>query len=250
MVSKLPREPPLAAPSTKGQILIIEDEAPLRRFVGIALSADGYVVREAATASEGLDSMLHATPEVVLLDLGLPDLDGITVIQRIRARGDRAPILVMSARHGRESKIEALDEGADEYLLKPFAVPVLLARLRAVLRPPLAPDDSADAVVTVAPDLTIDLGGGIATRAGADVRLSSIELAIIRILLRRPGVIVPNRRLLEELANGGTRIGADALRLRVMQLRHKIELNPAAPRHLRTDVGVGYRMFIDTRGAS
>lgn len=219
-------------------ILIIEDEPALARALAITLNARGYQTTVAGTGRAGLERAADAHPDLVLLDLGLPDLDGNAIIEAIRG-WSAVPIVVLSARQTSFDKVEALDRGADDYIAKPFAMDELLARLRAAGR--RAPGASADPVVTTA-SFTIDLSAGTVTRAGRPIRLTPTEWRLLAILARHPGRIVGQRDLLRELRGPDLDRESHYLRVYLSQLRRKLEPDPTRPRHLITEPGIGYRL--------
>ena len=226
------------------KILVADDDPQLVRALRIALAAHGYEVVAAADGAAAVTLAAQAHPDIVLLDLGMPHLDGIRVIEALRGWTD-APIIVVSGRTGSADKVDALDAGADDYVTKPFQVDELLARLRALARrsTPSA-GASADPVVRFG-DVTVDLAAKIVTRAGAPVHLTPTEWRMLEFLARHPGALVTRQTLLKDI--WGTEQVADTgyLRLYVSQLRKKLEADPAAPRHLMTESGMGYRLVID-----
>ncbi|PZU30924.1 MULTISPECIES: response regulator [unclassified Microbacterium] len=226
------------------KILVADDDPQLVRALRITLAAHGYEVVAAADGAAAVTLAAQAHPDIVLLDLGMPHLDGIRVIEALRGWTD-APIIVVSGRTGSADKVDALDAGADDYVTKPFQVDELLARLRALARrsTPSA-GASADPVVRFG-DVTVDLAAKIVTRAGAPVHLTPTEWRMLEFLARHPGALVTRQTLLKDI--WGTEQVADTgyLRLYVSQLRKKLEADPAAPRHLLTESGMGYRLVID-----
>lgn len=220
------------------RILVIDDEPQIHRFLQPALDAAGYEPVRADTAAEGLREIARKPPDAVVLDLGLPDLDGKAALQKARAFYD-GPILILSARDRETEKIDALDLGADDYVEKPFGVGELLARLRVALRHRIQRQGAA-ATVT-AGDLTIDLVRRLVTRAGEPVRLTPKEYDLLAQLVQGAGRVVTHRQLLT--AVWGPAHGEDVQYLRVVvgQLRQKIEAEPSEPRLIQTEAGVGYR---------
>jgi two-component system KDP operon response regulator KdpE len=221
------------------RILVVDDEPGLAHALAITLRASGWDV---ATAHDGADALASATarlPDVVLLDLGLPDMSGVEVITALRA-WTRVPIVVLSARQHGEDKVEALDAGADDYVTKPFAMNELLARLRAAVRRSASPTDHEAAVVH-AGDLTVDLARRQVQRAGVEVRLTPTEWAMLEVLVRHRGRLVPRRQLLQEVWGPAYSDETNYLRVYSAQLRRKLEDDPAAPRHIITQPGMGYR---------
>ena len=219
-------------------VLLVEDEPGLLRALLINLRARQYDVVTASTGREALATAAQRPPDAVILDLGLPDIDGTEVIVELR-RWSKAPIIVLSGRASPGDKIGALDVGADDYVTKPFSMAELLARLRAVLRR----DDPAPAgpgVVTVG-RCSIDLGAHTVTRDGEPVRLTPTEWRILQSLARRPGQLVSSRQLLTEIWGPGYEPRTNYLRFHLARLRRKLEEDPARPRHLLTEPGMGYR---------
>ncbi|MFB6891825.1 response regulator [Kitasatospora sp. NPDC056327] len=220
------------------EILVVDDEPALLRTLRINLGARQYAVRTAATGGEALDRAARRAPDAVLLDLGLPDLDGMEVIRGLRRRS-AVPIIVLSGRSGAADKVEALDAGADDYLTKPFLMEELLARLRAVLRrPPVAGPGAPPAVIG---DHTVDLGTTTVTGPDGPVRLTPTEWRILALLLADPGRLVPGRRILREVWGPAQEQRGNYLRVYLAALRRKLERDPARPRHLITEPGIGYR---------
>jgi two-component system KDP operon response regulator KdpE len=223
-------------------ILVIEDEPDIRRFLRAALGAEGYRVVESATGRRGsIDAGSHK-PDLAIVDLGLPDVDGVEVIRRIR-EWSPMPILVLSARIHERSKIEALDAGADDYVTKPFGMGELLARVRAGLRHALRPP-TGDAPLQFE-NATLDLVGRRATRDGNEIRLTPIEFRLIACLAKHLGMVVTHRQLLTEVWGPTHKDDTHYLRIYMKQLRDKLEVDPVRPRHLITETGVGYRLLLD-----
>lgn len=220
------------------KILIIEDELHIRRLVRAALERAGHRVSEAATAREGLALVDIDKPDAVLLDLGLPDRDGLELIQLIRARS-AVPVLVISAREDTSEKVAALDLGADDYLTKPFDTEELLARLRTARR-----RRQADEPVIAAGDVLIDLDHRRVTRAGAEVHLTPKEYAVLAELARRPDRVISHAHLLRTVWGPAHENQVDYLRIVIRGLRQKLEADPADPALIRNEPGVGYRLSI------
>jgi two-component system, OmpR family, KDP operon response regulator KdpE len=219
-------------------VLVVDDDPHLLKVLTIALQANGYAV---ITATDGQSALLSATQHalaLIVLDLGLPDIDGIAVIKQLRTWND-VPILVLSARHTSDDKVEALDAGADDYLTKPFGPDELLARLRALLR--RTPDHKTPDPVITTDHFTIDLAKHRVTRDGADVRLTPIEWNILEILVRNPEKLITQRQLLTEVWGPAYTKDANYLRVYMAQLRRKLEPDTGNPRHLLTEAGIGYR---------
>jgi len=222
----------------KPRILVIDDEPQIHRFLGPALDAAGYEPVRAETAAEGLRELARKAPDAVVLDLGLPDMDGKDALVKARAFYE-GPILILSARDRETEKIDALDLGADDYVEKPFGVGELLARLRVALRHRLR-DQGAEPVVTVG-DLTVDLVKRLVTRAGEAIRLSPREYDLLAQLVKGAGKVVTHRQLLTAVWGPAHEHDVQYLRVFVGQLRQKIEPDPSAPALILTEPGVGYR---------
>jgi two-component system KDP operon response regulator KdpE len=220
-------------------ILVVEDEAQVVRFLRASLASHGFKVLEAATGRAGLIEASARVPDLVLLDLGLPDMDGVEVARKLR-EWSAVPIIVLSARGQERDKIEALDAGADDYLTKPFGIGELLARIRVALRHS-AGGAAGEPVVSVG-DLRVDLAAHTVERAGNEVRLTPIEFRLLAVLAKNAGKVVTQRQLLKEVW-GPSAVGqAHYLRVYMAQLRHKLEAEPARPRLFVTEPGVGYRL--------
>ena len=226
--------------STRVHVLVIDDEPAIRRFLRAALTSQDYQVTDAATGSDGLAQASTRTPDLILLDLGLPDLDGLAVTQRLRAWTE-TPIVVLSARGQEADKIAALDAGADDYVTKPFAIGELSARMRAALRRS-AHAGEGDSDVFESGDLRIDRGRRMVTVKGKEVRLTPIEWKLLVALAKRPGRVLTHGHLLREVWGPGAGEQHHYLRVYMAQLRHKLERDPARPRHFVTEPGVGYRL--------
>ena len=219
------------------RVLVIDDEAPILRALTINLTARQYQVSTAADGASGLAAMARERPDVLILDLGLPDMDGTDVIRGVRG-WTSTPIIVLSAWGQESQKVAALDAGADDYVTKPFGMDELLARLRAaVRRASPAPDEP---VVTTA-DFTVDLARKVVTRSGADVRLTPTEWQLLEVLVRNAGRLVTQRQLLADVWGPGYLTEANYLRVYVANLRRKLEPDPSAPQYLLTEPGMGYR---------
>ena len=221
-------------------VLVIEDEPQMRRFLRTSLESREYALVEAVDAREGLAQATGRNPDVILLDLGLPDLDGIELTRRLR-EWSRTPIIVISARGREQDKIAALDAGADDYLTKPFGIGELLARLRVALRHAAAPEGGGEPVFTVG-DLKVDLGARLVFRNGAEVHLTPIEYKLLATLVRHAGKVLTHRQLLKEAWGPNAVEQTHYVRVYMTQLRHKLEDEPSRPRYLLTESGVGYRL--------
>ena len=222
-------------------ILLIEDEPPIRRVLCATLQAGGFQVITAATAQEGCTQAAVCQPALILLDLGLPDLDGLEVTRRLREWATM-PIIVLSAR-GRESdKIAALDAGADDYMTKPFGMGELLARIRVALRHVAHTTQEADAPIFTVGQLQVDLARRYVTVAGQSVHLTPIEYKLLATLVHYAGKVVTHHQLLHKIWGEHARHDAHYLWVYMSQLRHKLEPEPARPHYLLTEPGVGYRL--------
>jgi two-component system KDP operon response regulator KdpE len=218
-------------------VLVVDDDPLLLKVLKITLQANGYSV---TTATDGKSALLAATQHplrLIVLDLGLPDVDGTSVIKELRTWSP-VPILVLSARHTSDDKVEALDAGADDYITNPFGPDELLARLRALLR--RASDENYDPVVTT-DAFTVDLGKHRVTREGKDVRLTPTEWSILELLVRNPDKLITQRQLLTEVWGPAYATDSNYLRVYMAQLRRKLEPDTGNPRHLLTEPGIGYR---------
>lgn len=219
-------------------LLVVDDEPSFRRLLRTSLSAQGYRVLEAGTGQGAIDSLGHDAPEVVLLDLGLPDMDGLEVIRRVRGSGARTPIIVLSSRGDERGKVQALDLGADDYVTKPFGMGELVARIRTALRHRVQAQ-GADPVFESG-DLSVDLARRLVRVAGAEVRVSNKEWDILRLLVLNAGKVLTHRAMMQEV--WGPKVDVQYLRIYVRQLRQKLERDPERPQHILTETGVGYRL--------
>jgi two-component system KDP operon response regulator KdpE len=220
-------------------LVLIEDEPQIRRFLRATLGSHGYRLHEAETGEDGLIEAASRQPDVVILDLGLPDVDGLQVIRRLR-EWSKVPIIVLSARGQEGDKVAALDAGADDYVSKPFAVGELLARLRVALRHAAA-GESGEPTFTVG-DLTVDQIKRQVRVDGREVHLTPIEYRLLTLLVRHSGRVVSQRQLLKEVWGPGQTEQTHYLRVYMGTLRRKLEKDPARPRYLLTEPGVGYRL--------
>lgn len=219
-------------------LLVVDDEPPIRRLLRTGLGAQGYRVLEAATGQAALDLLAREAPEVMLLDLGLPDLDGLEVLRRLRTRGDRVAVIVLSSRGDERGKVAALDLGADDYVTKPFGMGELMARIRTALRHRVQ-EQGAEPVFTSG-DLTVDLARRLVAVRGQEVRLSNKEWDILRLLVVHAGKVLTHRSIMREV--WGPTADVQYLRIYVRQLRQKLEPLPERPHHILTETGVGYRL--------
>jgi two-component system, OmpR family, KDP operon response regulator KdpE len=220
------------------KVLIADDDPQILRALRITLAARGYDVTTASDGRAALDAAAATHPDLVVLDLGMPGLSGVEVIQALRG-WLTAPILVVSGRTESWDKVEALDAGADDYVTKPFAADELLARIRALAR--RLPSAASDEPVVTFGDVTVDLAARVVTRAGATVRLTPTEWRLLEVLLRHPGRLVTRETLLTEVWGPQYTSDTGYLRLYLSQLRKKLEPEPSAPRYLVTESGMGYR---------
>lgn len=227
--------------SNAPEILIIEDDAQIRRFLRATFTAEQYRYHEALTAHEGIAQAAARQPDLIVLDLGLPDGDGLDVIREVRS-WTQTPIVVLSARGQESDKIAALDAGADDFVTKPFAVGELLARVRAALRRSAAVSDSAGGSTFRAGEFDVDLTRRVVTRQGAEVHLTPIEYRLLQTLIRHAGRVITQRQLLIEVWGPQHSEQAQYLRVYMTQLRRKLEADPTRPRHFLTEPGVGYRL--------
>jgi two-component system, OmpR family, KDP operon response regulator KdpE len=225
-------------------VLVIEDEPQIRRFLRTTLDAQGFDVVEAESGARGISDAANRRPECIILDLGLPDVDGVDVIRRIR-QWSGVPIIVLSARAQESAKIAALDAGADDYVTKPFGAGELLARLRVALRHASSSDRADDGAVYVHGDLRVDLGARRVTLADAEVHLTPTEYRLLATLVRHRGKVLTQRFLLNEVWGPGHVERPHYLRIYMANLRQKLEAHPARPEILMTETGVGYRLVDD-----
>lgn len=223
----------------KSRVLVVEDELNIRRFVRAALEEEGCTVAEADTCAQGLMEAGTRNPELVILDLGLPDGNGVDLIRDVRGWSD-VPILILSARTQENDKIEALDAGADDYLTKPFSVGELRARVRALLRRRSRLGEQASPIVEFG-QVVVDLSRRIVTRRGEPVHLTPLEYRLLLALLAQPGKVLTQRTLLRDIWGPTYVESSHYLRVYLSHLRQKLEADPAQPRHLLTETGVGYR---------
>jgi two-component system, OmpR family, KDP operon response regulator KdpE len=222
--------------TSPGTILIVDDEPPIRRFLRTSLAAQGYQILEAENGTSALSLLAHNPVRLIVLDLGLPDIDGVDVLRRIRASDATVPVIILSSRGDEPGKVKALDLGADDYVTKPFGIDELLARIRAALRhrpldqPPLFKSG----------DLTMDLAHRIVTVRGEEVKLTPREYDLLRLLVVHAGRVLTHKFILGEL--WGVEGDVQYLRIYIRSLRQKIEISPERPQHILTEQGVGYRL--------
>jgi two-component system KDP operon response regulator KdpE len=220
-------------------VLIVDDEPPIRRFLRTSLAAQDYEVIEAGNGAEAIRAMASAAPDLVILDLGLPDMNGTEVISAIRGTSP-VPIIVLSVRNDERGKVEALDLGADDYVTKPFGMEELVARIRTALRHRF--QEKGETPVFVAGDLSVDLVRRIVKRSGAEVKLSPKEYDLLRLLVENAGKVLTHRHLLAKVWGPAHTEDAQYLRVFIRSLRHKLEADPARPALILTEPGVGYRL--------
>jgi two-component system KDP operon response regulator KdpE len=232
----------MTAPSSR--VLVVEDEAHMRRFLRTTLKHNGYDIVEAVDGVQALEEVAYQPPDLILLDLGLPDIDGVELIGRIRVTS-RAPLIVLTARDLEQTKIQALDVGANDYVTKPFGVGELLARIRAALRGRLPDTQDAGATRGQAMqlgELSIDLVKRLVKVSDRTIHLTRTEFALLAVMARTPGMVVRHQDLLHEVWGPSTSAQVEHLRVFMRQLRYKLEREPSQPRFLLTVSGVGYRL--------
>jgi two-component system KDP operon response regulator KdpE len=222
-------------------ILIVDDEPPIRRLLRTSLASQGFQVSEAADGHGALAEIERFLPDLVILDLGLPDMDGADVIRILRDGGNAVPIVVLSSRADEKGKVEALDLGADDYVTKPFGTAELFARIRAALRHRL--QQQGEQPVFHSGDLEVDLVRRVVRVRGEEVKLTPKEYDILRMLVAHAGKVLTHRMLMSEVWGGETDV--QYLRIYVRQLRQKIEADPEQPRYILTETGIGYRLKMD-----
>ena len=220
-----------------GHILIIDDEVQIRRLLEITLSANGYKISEASTGKEGLMLAASLQPVMIILDLGLPDMDGLEILQKLREWYQK-PVIILSVRNSEEDIIKALDNGANDYLTKPFRTGELLARIRVVIRQ--GPDISENPCLTFG-SLTIDLANHVVHKNNELIKLTSTEYSLLALLSKNEGRVLTHQYILKEVWGMGYIEQTQYLRVFIAQLRKKIEDNPAKPKLLNTESGIGYR---------
>ncbi len=225
--------------SLKPTVLVIDDEVQIRRLLKVCLEANGYRVVEAANGREGITVAAQYPPDVVVLDLGLPDMDGVTVLKRLRD-WSRVPVVVLSVRDREEDKIAALDNGADDYVAKPFSTGELLARLRVAQRH-AAP--SSEVTVFRSGSLVVDLTSRVVTRDGKDVKLTATEYSLLRLFVQHAGKVLTHQQILREVWGPNSTEQTHYLRVYIAHLRDKLEADPSHPGLIVTEPGVGYRLL-------
>jgi two-component system KDP operon response regulator KdpE len=227
-----------------GLILLIEDEPQMQRFLRIVLQGQGYRFIEAQTGQEGLVQAATRSPDIILLDLGLPDIDGLEVTRRLREWSD-IPIIVLSAREQEQDKIKALDAGADDYLTKPFGAGELLARIRVAIRHKVMRQSTTGEPVFILDNLRVDMSLRQVFLNEQEVHLTPIEYKLLTVLIQNAGKVITHNQLLKEVWGPSYSKETQYLRVYMTQLRHKLESDPARPRFLINEPGIGYRLKID-----
>ena len=220
------------------RVLVVDDERAIRRFLRASLSAQGYTVYEASGGREALAAVISDRPDLIILDLGLPDVDGIEVTRRLR-EWTRTPIIILSVREEEAAKVAALDMGADDYLTKPFGTAELMARMRVALRHTF---QHAGAPVFEADELKVDLARRLVTISGSEVTLTPTEYDLLRVLVQHAGKVLTHRQLLRQVWGDGYDTEIHLLQVNISNLRRKIEPDPSRPRYVLTEIGVGYRL--------
>lgn len=226
---------------TAKRILVVDDEPQIRRFLRISLAAEGYEVIEAPRGQDGIFKCATTKPSLVILDLGLPDLDGQKVIGRIREDSD-VPIIVLSVRAKDQEKVNALDSGANDYVTKPFSIDELLARIRVALRSKQEPEETTEFIVG---DLTVNLPRRRVSLSGAEIKLTRKEFELLRMLAQNAGRIVTHRQILREVWGPAHETDVHYLRIYIGHLRQKLNDDPANPKFIESEPGVGYRLIMN-----
>jgi two-component system KDP operon response regulator KdpE len=229
------------ATAIKPNALVIDDELQIRRLLRVCLEANGYRVIEAATGQEGITQAAQHPPDVVLLDLGLPDMDGVTVLKRLR-EWSRVPVVVLSVRDREDDKVAALDNGADDYVTKPFGTAELLARLRVAQRHGMPAGESP---IFRSGDLEMDLTARVVKLKGREVKLTATEYSLLRLFVQHAGKVLTHRQILKEVWGPGYVEQTHYLRVYIAHLREKLETEPSNPRLIVTEPGVGYRLLTE-----
>jgi two-component system, OmpR family, KDP operon response regulator KdpE len=220
------------------RILVVDDEAPIRRYLRAALSAQGFTVYEAANGQEALNAVITHRPDIIILDLGLPDIGGIEVTRRLR-EWSQTPIIILSVREAEQDKIAALDAGADDYLTKPFGTGELMARMRVVMRRQASKSDEP---ILQVDELQMDLSRRVVTVKGSEISLTPTEYDILRLLMINAGKVMTHHQLLRQVWGTTYESEMHILRVNISNLRRKIEPDPARPHYVLTEPGVGYRL--------
>ncbi len=230
----------MSALSGQLRVLVVDDEPAILRFLRPSLATQGYIVSEASDGKSALEAVRRKAADVVVLDLGLPDMDGLEVIRRLRDAGETLPIIILSSREAEDAKVKALDLGADDYVTKPFGIDELLARVRAAQRHRL--QQQGEKAIFRSGDLTVDLVRRIVTVRGQEIKFSPREYDVLRLLVAHAGKVLTHRFLLHEVWGGN--VDVQYLRIYVRALRQKIEVEPERPSHILTETGVGYRLRV------
>jgi two-component system KDP operon response regulator KdpE len=229
-------EPAKAAPVA----LVIDDESQMRRLLRVTLEANGYRVFDAATGKDGITQAAQRPPDVILLDLGLPDLEGVEVLKRLR-EWSQVPVIILSVRDREDDKVAALDAGADDYVTKPFNSAELLARLRAALRH--VQPQGADAIFRDG-ELEVDLSARVVRQSGKEIKLTPIEYSLLRLFITHAGKVLTHRQILREVWGPNCEAQTHYLRVYMAHLREKLEADPKTPSLLLTEPGIGYRLVL------
>ena len=222
------------------RVLVVDDEPPILRFLRASLESQGYIVTTAANARTALDMVQRHTADLVVLDLGLPDMDGLDVVRQIRDGGETLPIIILSSRDNESAKVKAFDLGADDYVTKPFGIDELLARIRAAQRHRL--QEEGERPLFHVGDLSVDLVRRIVTVRDSEVKLSPREYEVLRLMVAHAGKVLTHRFMLEEIWGAAADADVQYLRVYIRGLRQKIEADPERPTHILTETGVGYRL--------
>lgn len=223
------------------RVLVVDDERAIRRFLRTSLAANGYTVFEAASGEEAVAAVAGQRPDVIILDLGLPDIEGTEVTRRLR-EWSQTPIIILSVREQEADKIAALDAGADDYLTKPFGVGELMARMRVAMRRAAHVEPEA---VFSSDELMVDLARRLVTVKGQEVQLTPTEYDLLRVLVSYAGKVLTHQQLLRQVWGMGYEDGAHLVRVNISNLRRKLEPNPARPQYILTEPGVGYRLRVE-----
>lgn len=232
---------PTADPSTGVRVLVVDDERAIRRFLQVSLAAHGHTVFEAANGQEALAAVVTHRPDLIILDLGLPDMDGVEVTRRLR-EWTQTPIIILSVREHETDKVAALDAGADDYLTKPFGVGELMARLRVALRHAVPPSDTP---IFRKGDLIVDLARRVVTLEQREIQLTPTEYDLLRTLVTHAGKVLTHHQILRQVWGMGYEDETHLLRVNISNLRRKLEADPTRPAYIITEPGVGYRLRTD-----
>ncbi len=227
---------------TGQRVLVVDDETSIRRYLRAALTAQGFTVFESATGQEALNAVLANRPDIIILDLGLPDIGGIEVTRQLR-EWSQTPIIILSVRESEQDKIAALDAGADDYLTKPFGTGELMARIRVVMRRQAS---KVDEPILRVDELQMDLSHRVVNVRGDEISLTPTEYDILRLLMQNAGKVITHHHLLRQVWGTAYESEMHILRVNISNLRRKIELDPARPNYIHTEPGVGYRMRADS----